>query len=142
MSESPNPPYREVEHTADLGLYVSGANLEALFANAARGMYALMRCAPAQEPRHAVRREVSLTAFDAETLLVDWLDELLYANETQHEVYSRFAFAVIDATHIEATLEGEAPHPAGRGIKAVTFAGLRIDRTLAGKYETTITFDV
>lgn len=142
MPANPNPPYREIEHTADLCLYVSGADMEELFANAARGMYALLRSAPAPGPRRAARREVSLSAFDAETLLVDWLDELLYVNETQHEVYERFRFAALDATHIEATIEGEAPHPAGRGIKAVTFSGLRIDRTPAGGYETTITFDV
>jgi len=38
-------------------------------------------------------------------------------------------------------VQGETNHPAGRGIKAVTFSGLLVDHT-ESEYETTITFDV
>jgi len=135
------PPYKEVDHTADLCLYVSGANLEELFTHAAQGMFDLMRCTPTDAPREAVRREIALTGFDIETLLVDWLTELLYANETQDEVYQKVTFNELDATHLVAIVQGETNHPAGRGIKAVTFSGLLVDHT-ESEYETTITFDV
>jgi len=69
--------YQEVEHTADRALHVWGRTLPDLFAGAARGMYSLM--ADLNGLAATERREVQLEAWDQESLLVDWLNELLFS---------------------------------------------------------------
>jgi SHS2 domain-containing protein len=132
-------PYREVDHTADWALHVWAPTLEELFAEAARGMYAL---ASAQaRPGAAVRRRVELTAEDHESLLVAFLQELLYYTESEALVFTGFQFEQLDATHLRAEVEGGPTGRLDKAIKAVTYHNLKINRTADG-YDTTIVFDV
>jgi len=80
--------YHEVEHTADRALYVWGARPPDLFAGAARGMYGLM--ADLDELVPIEWREVRLQAGDRETLLVDWLNELLFLTDTEGLLFVGF----------------------------------------------------
>ena len=134
-------PFEEIEHTADLALRVCGSDLPELFVNAASGMFHLMHC----EPGHGGRRvshHIVLKANDLETLLVDWLNELLYLSEAEQELYDVFDITHLQDTCLEAFVHGMTDHPPQRGIKAVTFFDLDVNRDQAGCYQTTITFDV
>lgn len=132
-------PYREVDHTADWALHVWAPTLEELFVEAARGMYAL---ASAQaRPGAAVRRRVELAAEDHESLLVAWLQELLYVTESEELVFTAFHVERLDATQLRAEIEGGPTARLDKAIKAVTYHNLKISQTAEG-YETTIVFDV
>ena len=133
--------FEEVEHTADLAMSVWGRDLPELFAQAAKGMFQLLACAPIGEERR-ITRAFCLAAQDVETLLVDWLGELLYICEADQVRFQHFDLASATLTHLDATATGQDHHVPQRGIKAVTFADLKIVRTLSGGYETAITFDV
>jgi SHS2 domain-containing protein len=133
--------FHEVGHTADLSLYACGADLAELFVHAAQGMCSLMPAQPAAHTQRLVRA-LKLDAPDAETLLVDWLGELLYLAESEHAQWDAFEVLTLTAEHLEALVWGQAPCTWARGIKAVTYYDLAITRSAVGLYEVTLTFDV
>ena len=67
--------YREIEHTADLGVEITAADLPALFASAGEALYALIADPATIENREAIK--VSATGANPEDLLHAWLCELL-----------------------------------------------------------------
>jgi SHS2 domain-containing protein len=131
--------FEEVEHTADIAIRVRGSGLAELFANAAYGM--ACQLVDPNDVRLTVERSVELEAYDVETLLVDWLGELLYLGEREACVFTEFDVLEIAPTRLQAVVQGGAVNEYRGHIKAVTFSELDIRRTGAG-YETTIVFDV
>lgn len=131
--------WEEIDHTADLALRVRGANLEDLFTAAAQGMFAL---SAASAPGGSLHRETfTLSAPDVETLLVDWLNELLYLSERHDVAFTAFAFDDLTSERLAATVSGRPIATRRAGIKAATFHNLEVTRTSDG-YATEITFDV
>lgn len=136
------PPFEEIEHTADLALRVRGANLQELFINAARGLFCLMTGEDAYGRETPDSGEsVALESLDQENLLVDWLNELLYLSEARRKIYTCFAFAELSPTRLRAQLCGEEGRQIKKVIKAVTFYGLDIRQTPSG-YAVDIILDV
>ncbi len=70
------PKYRQLSHTADLGWRIRGATLEELFENAAAALVSTM--VDRRTLRRTETREITLESADRESLLVDWLNHLLY----------------------------------------------------------------
>lgn len=139
-NKSGTPPWEEVEHTADWALRVRGDDLRSLFENAARGMVSLIggEGNPDQPVTH---HQIALSASDQETLLVDWLTELLYLIEDQQIVLADIQVQQVDGSSLAAQVGGRPGGQMQKHIKAVTYHNLSIRR--AGQdYETTIVFDV
>jgi len=131
--------YEEVEHTADVAIRAFGRDLPELFANAAYGMFDLL--ADMEKLHPTIEREVSLEASDLETLLVDWLDELLYLREAHDEVYKEFEISTLSPPELRAVAKGGKRFVPRMDIKAVTYHDLKIEKTEEG-YVATIVFDV
>ena len=131
--------FEEIEHTADLAIRAYGWDMRELFANAAHGMFALMAETSLEEP--AREREVSLEAMDYESLLVDWLNELIYLHEVEGETYTQFTIQGLSPTMLRASVEGRLTGRKTKAIKAATFHNLNIRETEGG-YEATIVFDI
>jgi len=138
-------PFEEFEHPADIGLRARGRTLAELLENAARGMIQFMVAPETVEPRHS--RHLRVEGEDAESLLVSWLSEILFAFDAD-----RFAPANVRVEHADAAggmaqgvLDGEPIDPARHelryGIKAVTWHNLKVERTGEG-LEVSIIFDV
>ena len=155
-----SPRFEEVSHTADWALRVRGATLAELFAHAAEGMYSLVGGRVAEgAPR--ITREVSLAAPDVESLLVAWLNELLYLTESEAYMFDTFEMrdlggairidlpspqsGIFDGksggNRLVARVTGGRAAGLKKQIKATTFHNLRIATTKDG-LETTIVFDV
>lgn len=132
--------YREVPHTADVALEVWGRDLAELFANAAAGMFDLAVRAEPAAPIVAWR-EVRLTAPDLETLLVDWLNELLLLSEEHGEAYVSFQVSLPAPGELEARVGAIRAFARRRAVKAATFHNLTIQETPDG-YRAVIVFDV
>ena len=131
--------FEEVEHTADVAIRVRGRDLAELLANAAYGM--ACQLADPETIALTVERRVVLDAYDAETLLVAWLGELLYLGERDGCVFVAFEMERVTETHLEAVARGGPVREYRGHIKAVTFNELEIVPTEEG-YETTVVFDV
>lgn len=133
------PAFEEIEHTADWALRVRGQNLTDLFRNAALGMLSLLDIESV--PGNSESRFFELKAEDTETLLVSWLEELLYPLEVEHAAVVDFQVEVLEKAQLKATIELKKIASMKKEIKAVTFNELDI-RTVDSGYETIIVFDV
>jgi SHS2 domain-containing protein len=131
--------FDEIEHTADWALLARGSSLPELFVNAATGMYTL--AAELDRLHASTERTIEVSGIDAETLLVNWLNELLYYTEMDQVVFGWFEIEQFASDHLRAVARGEAGVPLVKPIKAVTFHDLQIKPSGNG-YEVTIVFDV
>ena len=103
---------------------VHGATPEELFACAAYSLFALMGGEPGN-PTEWQRLE--LTAEDGESLLVAWLNELLYLHETSGEVLADVRIVAWSPSSMVADILRAPPMiPPQTMIKAVTYHRLRI----------------
>ena len=136
-------PFEELAHTADWALRVRAADLAELFAESARGMNALTGAQPLSAvegsgPR--AHRIMTLSAPDAESLLVAFLSELVYAAEQEHLVFDEFKIQVEGQT-LKVEMDGALLESINKTIKAVTYHNLQIRETEGG-VEVEIVFDV
>ncbi len=126
--------YETFDHTADLGLRIRAADLNALFAEAAQALFAtLVENLNTVEP---VRQfDVAIAGSDREYLLFDWLKELLYRFDAEHLLFSRFEVCV-DADGLQGSAWGEpldpARHELAHEVKAITYHGLRVEPAADG----------
>ena len=131
--------FEEIEHTADWAYRVRGKNLAELFIQAALGLYALveMQLAPASE----TTRLIQLTGIDRESLLVAWLNELLYFHESEGLGFEGLEIQHLDETSITAKVTGAPTQQWLKDIKAVTYHNLAIQEIESG-LEVTLVLDV
>jgi SHS2 domain-containing protein len=88
----------------------------------------------------SAEREINLRSIDSETLLVDWLSELLYLHEMEGVVYIDFEILSASPAALQAIARGTDRWRPQTAIKAVTFNDLSIEKTGEG-YTATIVFD-
>jgi SHS2 domain-containing protein len=123
--------YETFDHTADVGLRMRAADLDTLFAEAARAMFSIM-AGDLEAVRPTEEVSITLAADDLDALLRDWLGELLYTFHVRKLVFSDFTVAVSDRG-LQATARGEpmdaVRHKLDVEIKAVTWHGLKVERT-------------
>jgi SHS2 domain-containing protein len=132
-------PFEEVEHTADWAMRVRGDDLASLLRNAALGMLHMSEALPAED--RGRRHKIKLEAPDAESLLVVWLEELLFRMETCGVTYPDIAIQTLEGMRLVAEVREVPLASIAKHIKAVTFHNLDIQTTPEG-LETTIVFDV
>jgi SHS2 domain-containing protein len=117
------------EHTADLGIRVRAADLNAVFAEAALGLFSIL-VANLDAVRPVQRFAFRLEADRLDDLLHDWLAELLFTSETKRVVFSQFDAQIADGV-LEATAWGETielnRHILDKEVKAITYHGLKIE---------------
>lgn len=130
--------YREREHTADWELEVWAPDLPLLFEQAAAGMYELSGTRLKSQPR--TEKELQLEAADEEGLLVDFLGELLYLNESENLAFDEFNIK-IESLKLMAKIGGAPVESQTKEIKAVTYHKLEIRESSRG-FEVNIVFDV
>lgn len=135
-------PFEVIDHTADIGIIARGKDLAALFSNAAAGMLSLL--IDVDSLRQDTTREIGLEANDPETLLVQWLNELLYIIYTERLVLCKFDI-VIEEHRLTARCAGQELEPKDhrirREIKAATYHDLQIAQRDGG-YWVKIIFDI
>jgi len=123
------------EHTAEVELVIEADSAGEVFAEAAVAFAELAEAGGGDE---AVR-EVALEARDRASLLVEWLDELIYLADTQGFVPRRVALQ-LTGERLAARLEGVV----GRVdplVKAATYHGLAfVERD--GSFEARVVLDV
>jgi len=132
--DSMNTMYETFEHTADLGLRIRAANLNALFVEAAEALFSvIVEDLGTVEPRRQI--DVQLAGDERDYLLFDWLKELLYHFDSEHTLFGRFEVQV-DANGLKGAAWGEplerTRHTLLHEVKAITYHGLRVEQTSDG----------
>jgi len=69
--------YKILEHPADIKVQAFGKTKEELFVNAIRGMTEVLK-SKVQSPKSKVTRRIKIKSLDLNSLLVDFLSEVLY----------------------------------------------------------------
>ena len=127
-------PYEFFDHTADIGIRARGATLAELFVQLARGLTELI----AEDSRLQAQdaRDIRLTAADAEALLLDWLQELLFWFSAGGFLPADYLLEEVTPTSLRGTVRGErfdpARHVQGREVKAITRHLLSVGREDGG----------
>jgi SHS2 domain-containing protein len=137
------PGFELFEVTADVGVAARAPTLAETFAEAARGMYAVM--VELDGVRERESRTVEVSADDLEHLLERWLLELLFVTESEGLLFSRFDVSIEGERAVRATAHGEPidrdRHELGAEVKAVTRHQLAV-RAVDGGYEARVVFDI
>ena len=127
--EDPICGFREIEHTADWEIEVWAPDLPGLLEQAARGMYALSGVC--LQPGSPVTKRFSLDGLDPESLLVKFLNELLYLSEQEGLVFDMFDLSV-ENNVLDAAVIGRRIESQQKEIKAVTYHNLAIQDSPQG----------
>ena len=118
-----------MEHTADVGIIAYGTRLSEAFANCAYAMFTLI--ANLDTVSEVTCQLVRVDAEDQESLLVAWLNELLYILDVNRIIIRRFDITKLDDTHLEASCYGETIDPIRHdlrpGVKAATYHMLQVE---------------
>ena len=119
-----------VDHTADVGIIAYGANLSQAFANAARALFSLI--VDIDNVEEVIYRDIELTAQDEESLLVEWLNELIYLFDAENILFKRFDITELKNTRLKVRNYGEkvdsTKHKLKTGVKAATYHMLKVDK--------------
>ncbi len=130
--------FRELEHTADWELEAWAPDLLSLLEQAARGMYTLAGARLSDGPRYV--RKIDLPVNDPESLLVNFLAELLFLGEQEGLAFDTFNLK-IEEKRLQASLGGAQLVLIDKEIKAVTYHNLAVQKTAQG-LRVRIVFDV
>ncbi len=131
------------DHTADVGIIAYGANIRQLFSNAALALSSLIT--EPENIKEKIKRHVEIISEDRDSLLVEWLNELIYLFDAEHILFKRFNIENLRGNQLRAICYGEnldpLRHKINMGVKAATYHMLKINRDSDG-YEVQIIFDV
>jgi len=131
-----------LNHTADVGIIAYGADARWAFVNAARALFSLIT--ELDDVEEVLYRDIELTAFEQESLLVEWLNELIYLFDVENIIFKRFDITEINNTRLKARSYGEkvdsSKHKLKVGVKAATYHMLKIDKSDGCKVQ--VLFDI
>jgi SHS2 domain-containing protein len=131
--------YKPLDHPSDVGIIAYGNDRKEIFENAAYGMFSLMADLDRVEAKKAFK--ISAEGDDAESLLINWLNELIFYEDSKKVLLKDFNIKLLTETQLEAEASGETidrnRHFIYRPIKAATYNQLQISQNQAK-----IVFDV
>ena len=133
--------FQLIEHTADVGLVAYGKTLAEAFANAAYGLFSIT--AELKTVKETEIRQLELSEEDAEALLFEWLNSLIYIFDVEMILFKRFEITDFDGHRLRAVCYGEkydpSRHQLKTGVKAATYHMLKVDRE---KNQVQVIFDI
>jgi tRNA nucleotidyltransferase (CCA-adding enzyme) len=135
--------WEHFEHRADVGLVGLGPTLAAAFEQAALALTAVVTDPTAVRPCETI--SIECEASDTETLLVAWLDAIVYEMATRRMVFGRFEVEMGDK-RLRAEAAGEKVEPARHApaveVKGATYTGLEVRRGPEGLWRARCVVDV
>jgi tRNA nucleotidyltransferase (CCA-adding enzyme) len=143
MASRSEPRWELFAHDADIGVRGVGPTREAAFEQVALALTAVIT-----DPKRVRTQEqasVRCDAPDVETLLVDWLNELVFLTATRHLLFGRFDVR-IEGTHLDAEAWGEPidteRHRPAAEPKGATYTAARVARDERGEWTAQCVVDV
>jgi SHS2 domain-containing protein len=140
MSAAPIRNHRWVDHTSEVQLQVEAESLAGLAIEAGGALATLLLRGRAPEPEGPARR-LAVDSADREALLVDWLNEVLFAAEVDLWIPVAFEVLEISPTRLVVSARGVCVDDPPSNVKAATFHGLEVAEVDGGLHAEVI-FDV
>ena len=136
-------PYKILDHTADIGLHVFGADPSDLFRHAAYALTDVITEHRRVEGRKSIN--LSIEGIDWPDLMVNWLRELLYLWSGEELLVASVEIERIHARQVAAVAAVEPYRPGHHRIrneiKAITYHQIEVFEGLTG-WEAKIILDV
>ena len=133
--------FEEISHTADVKIRARALTLDALFTEA---FLALMQVVYGTDRKGGMKKEIQIESDTIESLVCDFLSEILFIAEVEGLVFSR-ADITIKGLRLTSVLHGEpfdpVRHSSGTEVKGISYSGLVIQKDANG-YMLDILFDV
>jgi SHS2 domain-containing protein len=137
--------YTFFDHTADIGVEVTGRTRKELFVNAADTLFDVMIASKTGEKSAKQQTKITIEGADVADLLINFLRELLYLFNGEKFITVSCEIIQFANKTLQARLTGESfnktKHLIKTEIKAVTYSGLTVERVKAG-WKARIIFDV
>lgn len=130
-----------LDHTPDVKIKVVGETLEDLFLKAGEGLAHLLYRNYASSSIAQSIISIKVSSVDVNSLLVDFLSEILYQSEIHKLVFFKIKMKHFTNSNLQANLSGRQVHEFDRNIKFVTYHGVRILRGSDGLWQTEVIFD-
>lgn len=134
--------YETLDIAGDMGLKIWGKTLEELFENAAAGISELIT--DTFKIKETEKKYFVLSSDDHESLLVRWLNELIFLFDAHGFIGKLFSVSLQGNTLKAEVLGGTFNPEINEGrllIKAATYHKLSLKRTNS-KWEATVIFDI
>jgi SHS2 domain-containing protein len=140
--------YKYFDHTADIGVEISGRTKKELFANAADMLFDVLIENSAHKKAGKVQKQhktMTISGADTQDLLINFLRELLFLFNGERYVVKRCEIMECSNKKIKARLTGERynnnQHLIITEIKAVTYSGLTVKK-IKSNWMARVIFDV
>jgi SHS2 domain-containing protein len=117
--------HRFLDHTSEITLHVGAEDWPGLLAEAGRGLAELLLRGAAPEMTGEWRL-LEVSSHDRESLLVDWLNEILYIAETDLWVPQEIEVEESSDAHLKARARGMTVEVSPSLVKAATFHDLHV----------------
>ncbi|MFA6970500.1 MAG: archease [Gallionella sp.] len=135
--------WEHFSHQADIGVRGRGATQADAFEQAALALTAVVVDPAEVAPLSMIR--IDCDAPDAELLLADWLNALIYEIATRNMLFSRFEVH-LDGSRLSANVWGErlevARHHPAVEVKGATYTGLKVSQLPDGSWLAQCVVDV
>jgi SHS2 domain-containing protein len=136
--------YKFFDHTADIGVEVTGRTRKELFVNAAEALFDVMIENKTGEKSAKKLKKITVEGADVADLLINFLREILYLFNGEKFIINSCEIIKFTNKELQARLTGESfnnkKHLIKTEIKAVTYSGLTVDRVKAS-WRARIIFD-
>lgn len=132
--------FKILPHTADVRLLIFGNSYAELFQNALLGMKAIIK--PEETLEKSDWRKIKIESLDATALLVDFLSEVLYLIQTNHEIYDEVKIFELSQSNLEGAIRGKKFKDIKEEIKAVTYHEAYVQCKDVDKWEAMVIFDL
>ena len=119
------PSHCFVDHTSEIGLQVRAASFGGLWPRR-RGDWQGYASRSSRGERRGRPRDLEVSAHDRESLLVDWLNEILFVAETGLWVPLEIEVLEASDTRLRARARGVTVELSPSMVKAATFHGLEV----------------
>lgn len=128
--------FETFEHKADVGVRGKGVNIESAFEECAKAMINVMTSIDLIEPKKS--HVIKISAKDEQSLLVNFLNELLFLKDKKKMIYSKFRVSIekivekndLNTFLLKATCFGEKidlkKHEFFVDVKAATYSQLKV----------------
>ena len=132
-----------IDHASDVGIIAYGTDAEELFSNAALALFSLITEPESVEEK--LHLDLEISSEDRDSLLVEWLNELIYLFDVKHILFNRFDIENLTHNELKATCYGEGfdpmKHKIKIGVKAATYHMLKLGKD-GGRYKAQIILDI
>lgn len=132
-----------IDISGDAGIKAYGESLEAVFKNAATGMYSLITDPASVREVRDIEIEVKGSSLDS--LFVSWLNELIFHFDAYGFIGKGISIHLLQDNKISATVSGEdfnrERHSRGLLIKAATYHKLKLEK-INDRWEAEVIFDI